>query len=1800
MADVTIRFKTEEAARARADLKRVQGEIIGINSQLAVNRRRLVDATGAEKESLQATNRRLAAERGLLAVQRQRTSALLPGLREEIRMTTEAVRASNRFATALGGVGSAIGFLAVDQLTFHLTEFVRGTIDAAVKVEGFRNSLTALYGDAQIANRVLEDLRELSQLPGITFEGAVESAVRLKTVGVEGERALRVIREFGNAAALSGASTIEMTRAIVGFTQNLSRGQIEQDNLNQILENVPLIGNSIKLAFNSIDAEVIRDQLDAAGQSVQDFADILVNQLSMGARASADTTANAFSNLRNATFELQTVIGEGLSPVARDAALGLTGLFSTITDGIRSLQELSTATEVVSKSVFNTNAAFSDRASIVSYVESLRDLRSSQQELIDQAGWWQYTADAAEGVAELTRWINLYEDALSGVPTASEALRAELSASDAQYAQLLANRVEILSSLKEERESIFGNVNLYQDQYDANEELIAQNREKAAVLKNVVNSLEDTTAEEDEASESARLAAIVQKVLSESYLQSADAAKELATGLRLVRETIIENRSEQQQLNQFWQFASGALGDYQGAIETTIPSVVNLESEQDALQSVFEGFEDPLADYVAGLESTSGAADEATGHLNRVSTSVRQSGGDIDAAAANLRDFDDAFQLSEVTIPRVTSAMREFTGTAPDVDRVTEAVKSSTRSVEDLLDEIDAIGDGTEALNAIETAFWDLAQDTIPDVTRDIVDAFVGIAEGDDINDAFGRLGTRVGNTLIDEMSGVISEQLSGAIIGKLQSAGISSIGGQITGLASALASPIGIFAAGAAAFTFAAEELATLVTPEGKGPDRTLALNDPNRLVNVGGTAGLDFVIPPIQIDNIEFDGEAIRQALETVRPLDTLTSRGAGTGRFGARVAGNIALAELTGTDRQAIEDVAREQYGAPVYDAEFAAATSEGIEATEDVVEEADETLQTVFRFTAAQSDELKTFRGEITKAEDAIKLLNEDSSAAEVTAAYTALATAETNYYNKQLEFINAGKDVFTDDALERARINAGGKLRERAFDANQTLVRSLDKIGFELVSMFDATSGFLSGSSLAIQKIAEDVSSASQESKEAEEKAEERIKPIRAPERQGQAVTTEPISTESDEPEDPEPLRDVFRLTGAQSATLGELRGNITTARNAVRALTEDSTAKEVITAYQDLGKAEQAYFDKTLEFIDAGAGVFTDDALETARGTALNRFENSTFSANDLLVGALDNIGYELVNTFSATAGILSGTALAIQQIPQEVEQVAGPEALRDRFTLPSGFGSPFATLEGDVSRAEQEYRRLLQDENATPEQLTEAYTELTTAQGALFTAQRTFIENATGITEEARTNALASLDTRSQRDIFNANTQLVGGLGDLGFQLTTTITDWFSIITEAMLAIEQIPEQVVPESPAEDERVSPAVFARNRLNLGLFNLGQSGSEREFEDNRLEAIRLTNEFYDAEEQRLIGLGLAEDVLRDKIEDNDLARIQAISRLTNLTNDFAEDRISAEERVAEETRRIQESEVADRIRRERELQRHRFAIEDIGIGSERGIGGLLRGSDYISRIRGLAGLDPTEALVQDLAERFDLDTNFAGGGVRVGGRFFAPGEELAVQSAEAIRRQLTPIHGFPIGTSREEIDNLILGIQSQQRRAIEGIEDENRQRARDLTQESLVTATSANTDALLGLTTAITDGEVDPAVVAETPTETIVGTPAEVENMDSALTRAGMDAGTEFQKAVETAGTNFKTAVGTAGTDFKTAVGVAVTALQNIASRGGAGGSQTFLLQFPTGAAIEIGNQLIAAEEEGSFPGFSDT
>lgn len=173
---------------------------------------------------------------------------------------------------------------------------------------------------------------------------------------------------------------------------------------------------------------------------------------------------------------------------------------------------------------------------------------------------------------------------------------------------------------------------------------------------------------------------------SELQLQDAEltAAERLDIELELGREIervnkdahdrigkIIEERTQRQfkayqdlDFDVFWRVASGTVDEYAEAVSRATVSVVDHQKELEVLQSrFFDGLNDPIADYVSHLEATSVAADAALGTINQLGEGVRDA--DFRRAEVQLRDFEEAFRLSEATIPRVTSEMRKFAGQVP-------------------------------------------------------------------------------------------------------------------------------------------------------------------------------------------------------------------------------------------------------------------------------------------------------------------------------------------------------------------------------------------------------------------------------------------------------------------------------------------------------------------------------------------------------------------------------------------------------------------------------------------------------------------------------------------------------------------------------------------------------------------------------------------------------------------------------------------------------------------------------------------------------------------------------------------------------------------------------------------------------------------------------------------------------------------------------------------------------------------------------------------------------------------------------
>ena len=767
-----------------------------LNQQVARNTKLSINATAEQRRNFAEKNRAIRAEQGLLRIQQQRSSLHLANLKQEARETRNAANATGGLTRATRGLGGAFAAVGAGLVARELFQVGANSVQASVKVEGFRNSLTALYGDAQVANRVLADLQELSLLPGITFESAVQGAVRLKTVGVEGARAEAVIREFGNAAALAGASSDEVGRSLVGLTQILSRGKISQEELNQILENVPLIGNSIREAFGSIDAEVIRGKLETAGQSVQDFVDILVKQLSEGARASADSTRNAFSNLENATFRLHAAIGDRLSPAVREATGFLTDLANTTADFVAGTNDaIRSATSYAAALMMASNAAAVNSA-IQERIEFLRQEKVAHDEAAEgRRNYFRFRGrdtDAGTEYKEITKEIGELAAAFNNTAAAAEHFRNVQNQLISEARDITQEITDLGEKGANQTARALGRTSqAIRVQREALAETQKEIGENAVVLKVLASANTTATVATEKTTEATKETTEATKEATVEIITYAEAIRQVQANIA----AYVEEQALLTDFGDFWRVASGETEEYTTAIDLATASVVDHQTELETLTNAgfFDGLDDPIADYVAALEATSDAADDAFGSLNQVGEAVRDA--DFRAAAAELTDFDDAFQLSEATIPSVTSAMREFTGTAPDIEKVERAVAKTTQSVDDLLDsiervppELDEVGDSADRAERgilnLERAFGDLGSN--------IIDFVLDIGSGGGVVEAFVDLGLNVGGAFVDEFEGVLNDRLSNAVIAALEGEGAgAAAGGAGSSIAASLASAL-------------------------------------------------------------------------------------------------------------------------------------------------------------------------------------------------------------------------------------------------------------------------------------------------------------------------------------------------------------------------------------------------------------------------------------------------------------------------------------------------------------------------------------------------------------------------------------------------------------------------------------------------------------------------------------------------------------------------------------------------------------------------------------------------------------------------------------------------------------------------------------------------------------------------------------------------------------------------------------------------------------------------------------------------
>ena len=736
MADLRLQISSD-SRRAQQDIDRLRREIQTLRTQLG-------QTGGASNTASEAVDR--------LGDESAQTARQVRNLGEA---QGRATGGTQTFTRSLGGLGTVLGGLGIAAAGAAVLGLGANATRAAIQVESATNSFAALgLGVAGAEERVMQ-LIELSQNPGISFPQAIQAATRLETVGISGLRADAVIREFGNSLALVGST--DLSGILLGLTQIVSAGKVTTEEIRQITERSGLAAQAIRQEFSSLIGDDIQNSLEEAGQGVQDFVDRLVNRLSTQGRAAVDSTQNSFQNLQNSVFLLSAEIGGRFTPALGAAARGVSSFIDGITEAIQSSERFAEVLARVNAEITAASGQIELRAAIESGREALEAfIRQSEAAIRNNSVFFGGREDAI-----LTGQINQAREALAEfvgiqeqqIETEAE-LRAELALQEAELERIQNAQTERNNLIAEQGISARNASRIYLENLE--QEDIATNASideleaKLAAYEAVGTAAEESTGTATEGTDTAT-----------------ESTKELVTEVQRLTEIYNGLTQHIQEANELFDFIAQAntpefyrlvrseLEAYGGAVDTVIPSVINLKNELEALTAAFDA-------NLQVLDPESDVIDNLVRGVTDLSTPLTDASDETQALAQELRDLIHQANIAQ-SISEPFEVLRE------DINLVNPAISAAAETMENYITVMGAVQGEFQTIDTLS--------DRLTAAIRDQASAF------DDLATSAGRASQGVGSGVFDQFSGRTPGTASGitgdnaldleGIIGGIQGIGL-------------------------------------------------------------------------------------------------------------------------------------------------------------------------------------------------------------------------------------------------------------------------------------------------------------------------------------------------------------------------------------------------------------------------------------------------------------------------------------------------------------------------------------------------------------------------------------------------------------------------------------------------------------------------------------------------------------------------------------------------------------------------------------------------------------------------------------------------------------------------------------------------------------------------------------------------------------------------------------------------------------------------------------------------------------------
>ena len=173
---------------------------------------------------------------------------------------------------------AAMGFAGA---TFAAKAF----FDSATTVEGLQRGLLGVSDGTEKIKDQMNALAALSEKPGMDMATAGKASIALQDAGLSAKESRDYIEQWSNKVALASGGAEEFKGVMVAVAQILGKVRVEQEELNQIRERVPIAG-----VISGIDG--LRDKPKM-------FLDAVLERLKALPRAAAGSK-EAADNLRDA------------------------------------------------------------------------------------------------------------------------------------------------------------------------------------------------------------------------------------------------------------------------------------------------------------------------------------------------------------------------------------------------------------------------------------------------------------------------------------------------------------------------------------------------------------------------------------------------------------------------------------------------------------------------------------------------------------------------------------------------------------------------------------------------------------------------------------------------------------------------------------------------------------------------------------------------------------------------------------------------------------------------------------------------------------------------------------------------------------------------------------------------------------------------------------------------------------------------------------------------------------------------------------------------------------------------------------------------------------------------------------------------------------------------------------------------------------------------------------------------------------------------------------------------------------